>query len=506
MSTVGEIIDLQKVAKIVKDQLKRVFSAYLAYGGKKPSDVDRMKFTVSYATEVIRGLIPEGSDSVTEEMVEQINEAAIGLDLEKYYILDEENEVYVAKERLKEPDPKSANQGAIVEVRDVVPVLGKSKVKREIRVRDESVSLPHNFDVDAVRFKDANGETFTGTSEGENLVSEAGNLILIPPMLAPATQPFEEVNWKDGEILLFLVTNFAHLKPLLVNVPDQDIYLICYHRYLAVHLGLVSPLFATSDFHVDYNDCVWASEKEFAAGIKLLGADNGASFLKLATEDQLTTLRLTFTDRVCLVAFVFRTRAHHYTDDLLPTYANVWAKTRHARGSELIAWKLIAVNALHAIFPILLERFWKASIDGGLCNGALVKRFDSAAAGCAGAFVINQGLADIRQIAVGVDTRLASTVSYLEELIAQLKGSRYAGSVNHRYYGVARVRVDESRLGTAASLIKAALDGLAPEDPLGKSAALRRIAGLAPITGRLLARAVIQLPQRPEVIEPLLRE
>jgi hypothetical protein len=166
----------------------------------------------------------------------------------------------------------------------------------------------------------------------------------------------------------------------------------------------------------------------------------------------------------------------------------------------------LARNAFHAIYPIVLDRFWVQSVQNGRVNGALAKRLDVAPAGFAGPYVLWQGLQDLLMIAPGIKGRIEEAYRYLEQQIAWASNHRYNGSVNARYYNAQRGDLNEKRLGAVAATISAAIDNLTEDAPIGKSPALKRIATNAPITGAVLGKAIGQIAQRPEVVNTLMIE
>jgi len=350
--------------------------------------------------------------------------------------------------------------------------------------------------------EDLNGADWIGSQEGEVLTRETRNVILVQPWLTVPSNPLERIDIPRDEYVTFMALNIIALQQADPTINDREKAAIALHRYYALRDGLVSPSFDPKTYFVKYSECVWATESEINAAIAFMQAHN--DFLDVLTKEIRTWIRRTFIDRVCLVSFVFRVRGHHYMNSFEELYMRVWQKCRYEMSHLGITFQNLATAALHAIFPIVLDLHWTNCVNDGRCNGALIKRYASACAGCAGPYVVQQGVQDIEQIAPGVRKHLTVAIAYLETLMPRLEQHRYAGSVNHSYYGVARVVIDERRLGAAAAVVKAAIDGLASGDPLGQSAALKRIAKYAPVTGAVLARAIGNLSNRPEVVNPLL--
>jgi len=354
----------------------------------------------------------------------------------------------------------------------------------------------------AVKLDALNGHHYLGTQEGERLVRSPINAIVFPENCPSANQPLALVNFSQDEADDFVSANIANLRRIQENnqrvVTDQEAGAIAFHRLVAARLGLVSPKFNAQNYHVDYNDAIQLDHDQTDA----LGVINNLA--GLVPEAMQNDINDNFVDRVAIVAFVFRGRGHHYLDDYEELYRRVWRKCRYDEEGLHLSWQLIATAALHGIMPEILDNFWRDECTAGHVNGALIKRFDVAPAGAAGPHVLHQGVLDLVMIAPGIRDRLIEAIRYLEQVLNELSQHRFAGSVNHRYYGAPRVAFDEKRLGAIAATIKAALDQLTDDAPLGKSPALIRIARNAPITGGVLGRAIGQIANRPEVVETLL--
>jgi len=73
------------------------------------------------------------------------------------------------------------------------------------------------------------------------------------------------------------------------------------------------------------------------------------------------------------------------------------------------------------------------------------------------------------------------------------------GSVNHRYYGVEKVLIDEDRFTITAAAGKAALKEYVPGSALLRSYALNRVADKNEITGAVIHIAMKAYAKREEV-------
>jgi hypothetical protein len=356
----------------------------------------------------------------------------------------------------------------------------------------------------AVILLDLNGTHYMGLQEGETLVANPLTTYHFPAGTPYANAERELVVFNQDQAMLFIRRN-AHAiaaAALAANmqINANEVIHLAYLRLLCVRHGLVSPAFLPNNFHVDYTEAVID-----AAPGGLVPEPNVTAAL---TAENLRALSKNFYDRVGLCAFVFRTRGHHYVDNAgyEELIKRVWQKCRYSEAELVVHAKAMMTIAFHAIFPQILDNFWTAEVREHRINGALVKRLDSACAGTAGIHVLWQGIRDLTMVAPGIKDRLAAAERYLEQAKIVLDRHRYNGSVNARYYGAERIQFDEREVAAIAATIRAALESLADQAPLLRSAALQRIANQAPITGAVFARAIGKIPEREEVVNRLLIE
>jgi hypothetical protein len=351
-----------------------------------------------------------------------------------------------------------------------------------------------------VSLNDLNGKHYLGTQEGEILIAHPKNVYLIPEALVTASNPLEEVKVTEDEANSFLLVNVNNMLDAGVSIDEASI--IALHRLFAVKHGLVSDLFQPNAFSVEYREVI-----KITVDIEN-SINNKRKDLKpirdVLTKDIIHDVSTTFYDRVCLVAFVFRARGHHYLPDYQQLYSRVWNKCRYATNQLHISFLNLATLAFHAIFPIVLDQFWTEAVINMNCNGALSKRYDVAPAGSAGPYVLHQGILDIEMVAPGLGNKLKDAYLYLNQVLDDLRKHRFNGSVNARYYAAQRVAFDEKRVSAIAATIYAALNSLTDNAPLADSPALQRIANNAPITGAILGKAIRSLSERPEVVNVLL--
>lgn len=350
---------------------------------------------------------------------------------------------------------------------------------------------------------DLNGRHYLGTQEGEAMRRDNRNVINIVDgtVLAEAkefcfTQPMVRALSLDHFNRQVRV-QYTYLTNLAPPVPPAQAAPLAFFQALVVDSGLVSDAFAPADHYVDYTETIRLNVHD--TGVIVAAFDPNIDALITANLPAATKGYLIshFVDLVCIVAFAFRVRGHHYLNDMQALYTRVWTKCRYAVADIPFTFEQLATIGTHAIFPIVLDRFWQIAVERYACNGALAKRLDAAAAGTAGPVVLSQGIQDLSMVAPGIRTALLEASEYVERAIEAINQRRFNGSINARYYGSQRIAFDEKRVGSIAATIKAALDQLADDAPLAQSPALARIASNAPITGAVLGRAIARLPDMP---------
>jgi hypothetical protein len=185
-------------------------------------------------------------------------------------------------------------------------------------------------------------------------------------------------------------------------------------------------------------------------------------------------------------------------------YVGLWKKCLKSEDNPGLTWKVIAHDALHAIFPVVLDNYWQKVVTDGMVAGALAKRFDSAPAGVAAIRAVYTGSQDLCMAIPGMRDRFKSHFDKLDEMIDNMRVNRWAGSINRRYYGAGRLDFDEHEFGAIASVVYHALNTFAADSPLLKSNALKRVKDNAPITGGIMGRNIATAVQDPALARSML--
>lgn len=384
--------------------------------------------------------------------------------------------------------------------------------------------------------KDFNGEAYVENVVGEVERFENNLIVIFPPGMPDdwtLRKSFSEV-YGDGESAqkanaaawlnsVYLI-NACYLTHYIYNGNYDLGRNVAYLRMLAVREGLVVPEQDPRPYHCKYgytsiinneivNQLVYRRPNNtngnyltelFAAvnpGFDADGEPNDrteeqAQLVARYTLDvrQATYLRTGFTDIVCLVAYFFRVRGHHYQEDFRDKMLEIWKATVNSeeRSDVGIAWNFVARDALKCIFPIVLDNFWENAVKNSRCSGNLQKRFDSAAAGTAAIAAISRGAVDLLATFPKIKHHVEESLIELDRLTAILNapGNRWAGSINRKFYAAPAITIDEGKLGPLASGILAALSSFAAKHPLITSPALLRISRNSPISGAVLAKVL----------------
>jgi len=352
-------------------------------------------------------------------------------------------------------------------IRETIPVIKKYDDTRVI------------FDDD-----DLNGECFIVHGEGENLSPVAGTQVVFSEHIPRANEngKIRKVPFKTEHLRAFLLANTAYLKEADPKISFKDAATVAYLRYLSVTNGLISPDFNPAVSHVSYNDAIELSTEEYDA---LIDTDADIGVL---TGSYRANIRDLFTDLVCCVAYMFRVRGHHYLDDMEVRYGRLFDRCLHPQSSLPLSWLHISRYALHAIFPSVLDDFWKYCKDNTFIAGTLAKRFDCAPAGSSGVLGLLKGVKDIQILIPTALTLSGKQVKLLEEMADKIKADRWCASVNARYYGATRLRIDEDQIGVLASIVLGIYERLAPASELRNAPSIKRLATLAPATGGAIGR------------------
>lgn len=275
---------------------------------------------------------------------------------------------------------------------------------------------------------------------------------------------------------------------------------IAYVRLWAANAGLFDPASNAEAFFCRYNQSRMATAAEAAA----LHGMNIADDVVNAANQWADERRKDFADMVCLVAFMFRQRGHHYMADLEQRYIQLWKNCQRDEENPGLAWVHIATHALHAVYPIRLDEFWKFCVENSYCRGALKKRYHCAPAGAALWPALETAWTDLAAAVPGVTDRMQQVKADLDEALAQARAHRWAGSVNRNRYNAPAITVPEERVAALAAVALSMLRVFTPDHELTRSEALKRTARNAPIIGGVISSGVREATRLPSYGQLLL--
>jgi hypothetical protein len=358
--------------------------------------------------------------------------------------------------------------------------------------------------------EDLNGSCFIAGELGEVEELRAERVVWFEDAGPAATVFGAATAFTSAQAVVFLELNFGAVKAAEAARTDAEAAIIAYMRFLAARQGLVSPNFDPAANHVSYNEARFVAAIYPQAATTLMGAapyarpnnhPAGSTIAPISgalTDPVKKRLRTDFANYTCCVAYMFRVRGHHWLEDMNAKYENLWTKCLKANQNPGISWQLVAHHALHAIMPQHLDTFWREAVANSNVAGALMKRFDSAPAGVAGVKALEAGMADLAVTVPGFKELNKDLYAEMSRLVEALRNSRWAGSINRRFYAAQDLGFAEGRFAGIASTIMAALDQFAPSSQLRNSKALQRMAAAAPISGGFTAKLIAAAANDPD--------
>jgi len=305
----------------------------------------------------------------------------------------------------------------------------------------------------------------------------------------------------EAMAIIFINTHHINLTDNSINLNESAV--IAYYRFLCIKYGLVSPRYVPATYNVDYNQCVQLQGQDEKAS-DILGDDDAVikqsrkHLISAAISATLTSavrreLNTVFCNAVCLLAYMFRTRGHHYFDEFVPKLDRLWGKTVTNALQLRASWKNLFTVGFHAIIPSVLDDFWTHCMENSLCDDILKLRWDAASAGTAAFGAIRQGMSDLFSVLPNIRERVKESADYIEKTCEHLKANRWDHCINARFYAADTSRLDEKPVAVVAAMIRATLDTVAAGAPLLESKAMERAAGNAPISGAIFASAIRNL-------------
>lgn len=279
----------------------------------------------------------------------------------------------------------------------------------------------------------------------------------------------------SGDIERFIRANYASIVDQKVD--DRRKMLICTLRLLAYTRGLALP-----DDEAKTHNCLYNHAKRMTdVEIDALPPNPGYGlWLDYADRNMISKC---FTNIVCIVAYMFRSRGHHYTDDMAQRYETLTEKVRNIPKGLIQPgdWQYIATYALHCIFPDTLDEFYLSSVDNARCANPLALRVGVPAAGTAFFFALRASWNSNDLVLGDLAEKFAEKEHRLRQIIAYLRVNRWAGGINRKYYGAADLPWKESDFSDMAAIAFGIESVEDLRSTMAKAASLQRVSNNAPL-------------------------
>jgi len=351
-----------------------------------------------------------------------------------------------------------------------------------------------------------NGDLFVANDAGEADEFVAKNAVFFPLSWPTDVKENVPMNPTVAQVTGFFAYNWSYLTNIIpeVNLRAKTVYL----RFLAARLGLMHPNFNKANNRVRYNEAVWVTQDTVNS------VDVGASSTAMVKafdalpEAHRLGLQKQFTNLIGIVAIMFRSRGHHYLDEMADRYDSLWAKNRNAPQDlfKKNEWAHVATTAFHAIFPMILDRVLvNGAALGTLCN-PFILRHDGPCAGTAVWYATYAGVANVQTIAGTKNRLLLGQIEILNRVMARLRADRWLGGINRNFYGAAQLDVDVKAIQELVAAVRGMVDPAEIQSTLKDSQALTRTAKQSPIVNAIwaaLSHAILDAANSVEVRKPL---
>ena len=265
------------------------------------------------------------------------------------------------------------------------------------------------------------------------------------------------------------------------EVSNEQLFEIALIRYLAYKHRLVCANQRPDLIYVRYSEVsIFPTEGPESVGA-LLGVSDKGQMLAALCRQRLNTDRAkiawtvsVFSDLICTIAYLFRSRGHHYLDGFGQIYENLWAKIESTQERFKSTWAMLATDALHVIFPCVLDHYWNLMRMRSQISPSLVLGWTVPAAGTAAIFAVGVGWDDAKTVYGVILAQRAELEKHLDELLIKCQAGRWHHSINAKYYGAPSDRLDLSRLKPLCATVYGVYQTGAPEASLLLSPALKQ--------------------------------
>jgi len=337
-----------------------------------------------------------------------------------------------------------------------------------------------------------NGDAYVSNDMGE---AELGN----PEYRVYIPYDLRDIDFKNMNAVhrsAIIVTNYLALKK--VEMSNRQRYKCAVIRAICLQNGWMDYKAKPEDHNVAYNEAVLMKEGEVFGDVKAYTDARAEIVAESKAYEHTANLRKQVTNIVCLVAYIFRVRGHHYLPDYQQRYEELWAKnTNCAKGVvDKDDWRYLATVATHAIMPYRLDKVYTDAVSKGDVYSAMHIRVNAPAAGTAVWFVLSNGLRAIETITGGFASTIRSRIGEVHDYVEHLLINRWEGAINRRFYGARDATKSINKYIDLAGIAHGAndVDDEVKVSGVSKAQSLIKVANASPINRaiwRATARGVL---------------
>lgn len=260
------------------------------------------------------------------------------------------------------------------------------------------------------------------------------------------------------------------------TVREKNLILAC--RVGAYKLGLLRPGADPNQYYVHYNEARILKATPTLLAIAAPGWVDWDLLIKLGKQA---------TNLICLCAYIFRWRGHHFKDEYENDVKLKWHKNTNAEALQLTGKELgkALTYGLHAIFPIVLDDFWLDSAENGRCCRPFAIRINVPCAGTAAYFSIYAGVDEAKMLMGSGMSQYKDKVDALDALVNDLLDNRWKGGVNRNFYNAPENKVTETTFSTIAAAVQGINTVEDSVTDLGKSKSLERVSKSSPVVNTI---------------------
>lgn len=274
------------------------------------------------------------------------------------------------------------------------------------------------------------------------------------------------------------------------DLPDDAIYEIAVLRLLAYRNRLIASQLVNAAHHVQYNNVHRSDPAANGTITNTLDNDPQRGAFIAATkawlnanQNKVDHLTHNFSNYVCLLAYMFRAKGHHYVTaaDYEESYTRLWAKISAQVNPLTSSWAQRYTIGLHAIMPDVLDVFWLWCARLSRIAAPLVLRTGVPAAGTAAPFALLVGWDDARNAYGRLLQADDGLYQALVTVVDSCRQHRWRHGINARYYGEDASRLQLQPFTPMAATIAGVYESVAEGATLLDSKSLQREARGSPL-------------------------